>query len=49
MSEAKQSPSRIFFEKKDEVFINKEKLNNFLYYFLISKDLLKTLLNIYKK
>ena len=28
MSEAKQSPSRIFFEKKDEAFINKENLKN---------------------
>ena len=26
MSEAKQSPSRIFFKKKDEAFINKENL-----------------------
>ena len=26
MSEAKQSPSRIFFEKKDEAFINKQNL-----------------------
>jgi hypothetical protein len=26
MSEAKQSQSRIFFEKKDEAFINKENL-----------------------
>ena len=28
MSEAKQSPSWIFFEKKDEAFINKENLKN---------------------
>jgi hypothetical protein len=26
MSEAKQSQSRVFFEKKDEAFINKENL-----------------------